>query len=204
MSNSVIREPRNLPILFTTAMVVAILEGRKTQTRRMVRPQPSQVLYEPSLNGKGLFEFCGDCDPKDVAKTEWKAPYMPGDRLWVRETFQSFGDGDRYYAADWPPLFSKHRPVHADDDPADWKWKSPYHMHQNESRIWLEVLDTRLVVLQDISEEDAKAEGVPTSISYISVFKSLWESINAKRGFGWDAEFKWWVWAYTFKRGKPL
>lgn len=209
------------PILFSSAMVRAILLGSKTQTRRVVKPQP---VYR---DVQGLFAswvFKGGLLYPN-AKTDVLAmcPYgQPGDRLWVREA-HSIGPGPNAvlepvesggvlrwphitYAADgaverkderWKGIFGKSRPS--------------IHMHRWASRITLEVTGVRVERLQDLSEADARYEGIQQceggSMDYlandyaqgyssVASFRSLWESLNGASS--WDANP--WVWVVEFKR----
>jgi hypothetical protein len=151
-----------------------------------------------------------------------RCKWQPGDRLWVRETFKAFDDGDTYYRADSIQFGADYKPVHADDEPEDWSWTSPIHMPREQSRILLELIEVRVQRVQEISEEDAKAEGVPNTISWRVAggvlpgiqainesvkaparhcYSLLWDTINAKRDGGiyaWDKNP--WVWALTFRR----
>jgi hypothetical protein len=184
------------PILFSSPMVRAILAGTKTQTRRLVKP----------VRG---FEHNNVCRP-DMAADSWAVwwhgefervgclqtcPYgVPGDRLWVRETWQENTPPSGY--------------IYRADDVAghiDSGWRPSIFMPREACRLRLEVTDVRVQRLQDISEQDAKAEGVPTR-TYTDGrgfepatlgFRYLWDSINAKRA-AWDSNP--WVWALTFRR----
>jgi hypothetical protein len=204
------------PILFSGPMVRAILEGRKTQTRRVVQPQPKVVhaLYDDaSLETNCIFRN-GD--------QRIHCPYgAPGDRLWVRETFgfeftqrwkgeQGLSSPDRLtnmvYAA------SQKFPIMVNDDFraefSDMKWRPSIHMWRRVSRITLEITEVRVQRIQEINTTDAASEGAllddscdykgAVGHSQLVGFQKLWDSINAKRGFGWDANP--WVWAITFKR----
>jgi hypothetical protein len=176
------------PILFSGPMVRAILDGQKTQTRRIVKPQPSIEGQEPHLV---------------------RCPYgVPGDRLWVRETWGEGGmtkPGDpASYAADWP------------DAGAIRKWRPSIHMPRWASRIDLEVTAVRVERLQAITEEDARAEGAAhriarggdlsgalegeTPIQHVAHFRDLWDSINGERT-PWASNP--WVWVVSFKRVRP-
>lgn len=185
------------PILFNGAMVRAILDGRKTQARAAVNQQSGIVSwkrpilvdwYEPikydsqgeMYPGKPVFGFCSDDDG-------WVSPFgAPGDRLWVRETWQMFeatvGDSDReaiwyradlsnrvykYNGGDRRLLKVKHRMDPVDlatfgsvQGVLDGSWRPSIHMPRWASRINLEVIDVRVERLQDITEEAAMAEGV--------------------------------------------
>jgi hypothetical protein len=195
------------PILFSGPMVKAILEGRKSQTRRVMKNHPDGVW--------GV-DICGGEDGKnsvDTGKPWWKVgginglpkcPYgQPGDRLWVRETWAPGMNMPQpaIYRADWP------------GDEKGVRWKPSIHMPRWASRILLEVTDVRVQRVQEISEEDALAEGTrchldiepknhhDCSWSYKEHFEKLWDSINAKRGYGWDVNP--WVWAISFRRIRP-
>lgn len=195
------------PIIFSTEMIRAILDGRKTQTRRIIKPQPPDTSllirgpewYEPAMKNKfgelkpgkpiyGIYDEYG----------EWgiKCPYYPGMVLWVRETWCNAGVfGYAYKATDTLPVSAKSG------------WRSPRYMNREAARIFLKVNHVRVERLQDITEEDARAEGVkgiprsrelyPTD-DYIYPFKRLWDNINAKRGYGWETNP--WVWVIEFRR----
>lgn len=174
---------KELPILFSAPMVRAILEGRKTVTRRAIKPQPGSCDHslwpnqpapvwgmDPDESGWR----CGICG-NGMRMTKRTAvgiscPYgKPGDRLWVRETWMDLrgtgvehrpdpdGPLQRYaYRADNPPG------SHADEARKDFglKWKPSIHIPRVASRILLEITDVRVERLQDISEAQAMAEGI--------------------------------------------
>ena len=190
------------PILFSGPMVRAILDGRKTQTRRVLKPQPTWVdtqegghwyLRGYERRGGSLRNvYGGGFDPAEYAKSERGAwfsgsgcPYgQPGDRLWVRETFQICSNFHVDCRDDKPP-FSDGRPVKRNNDPdypvweqcyyaasdkcpellspeteeIEARWRPSIHMPRWASRILLEIVSVRVERLQDISEADAKAEG---------------------------------------------
>lgn len=223
------------PILFSAPMVRAILEGRKTQTRRLLQPQPFQesCAGESMLGHKGLAglfaaHVFGHCAAKLL-----RCPFgAVGDRLWVRESFMlEWPDMDRpededefrgwvkrHYAATDP----KPELYHEDSDPELDKplgWRPSIHMPRWASRITLEVTGVRVERLQDISEEDGRAEGIRElplqegqsgawfgdpggkhDRSARQAFERLWDSINAKRA-PWDSNP--WVWVIEFKRLEP-
>lgn len=178
-------------------MVRAILEGRKTMTRRVVKFKPIGYLGWVRNVFTHLFKLA------DAPLKEMKCPYgVPGDRLWVRETFLDDGETkDRpqwIYRAD-----NENYPRHEGQN-----WKPSIFMPRAASRILLEVTDVRVERLQDITEEDARAEGVEPDVDagywkgYIfpgvydsakKSFASLWQSIN---GLGsWDQNP--WVWVVS-------
>ena len=160
------------PILFSTPMVRAILEGRKTKTRRVAKPETVRLIEE--CMGDPLFSLNVGLHLKRI-----KPPYAVGDRFWVRETFAPFvgamGRGAIYKADD----------VHA--TPLEMclgnKWRPSIHMPRWASRITLEVTGVRAQRLQDITPEDAWEEG----FEHIGSFEWTWDSLYAKRGLGWEA-----------------
>ncbi len=191
------------PILFNDEMVRALLDGRKTQTRRVAK-----------LNASGRVKLPGSpsnwhCEDPDAVLA---CPYgQPGDRLWVRESFNWSTD----------ELLLPSEPHHHCPERAAWAaqnvvwradgkrthpeygkalWLPSIHMPRWASRILLEITNVRVERVQEISVADAKAEGV-CGLSARAEFLMLWESINAKRGFGWDANP--WVWVVEFRRIKP-
>lgn len=201
------------PILFSASMVRAILDDRMSMTRRVMKPQPRAEndgtdmgwrYYQP--NSKIVYAFRVD-EPIDFPLAVlYACPYgCVGDRLWVRETFDDMHGSVIYRAnpedADgFPPCGSK-----------TCHWRSPIHMPRALSRITLEITGVRVERVQDISEEDARHEGVErgrwtelatgASSVYAGSFQQLWDEINAKRGYGWAANP--WVWAVSFRRVQP-
>ena len=184
------------PILFSGPMVKAILEGRKTQTRRVLKPQPPSIKGQqvwPNKNGDWSYWIDGSFW-QDV-----KCFYgVPGNRLWVRETFAK--------NIPWCPHGLTYRVDHIDargDGPAHpIKWCPSIFMSRWASRITLEITGIRVERVQDISDDDAKAEGVmdigiKARGGYRSGFADLWDSTNAKRGLGWEQNP--WVWVIEFK-----
>jgi hypothetical protein len=206
------------PILFSGPMVRALLDGSKTQTRRVLKQ-----AVGPSLSV--------DCDDQGIAELSWlygdgpghdvnertkrvSCPYgVPGDRLWVRETFQ----GPMWEESTWDPDTDYHKPefceYRADGGPVpeyvDFEdnlhqgWKPSIHMPRWASRITLEVTGVRVERLNDISDADAGAEGWPgftddNTLDSMAWFSDLWDSLGAARGIGWDANP--WVWVVEFKR----
>lgn len=159
------------PILFSSSMVRAVLDERKTQTRR-------------------------------VARNKQKCPYgQMGDYLWVRETWNvcTFIDGVGIYI---PPAIPKAHPggdytlIYKALDPEFNDWRPSIFMPRWASRILLKVTNTRLEPLQGIDAEDCVAEGIEHQCAVerpIQSFRSLWDSINAKRGFSFDSNPDVWV-----------
>lgn len=204
------------PILFSGSMVKAIIEGRKTQTRRIVKPQPPlrvTSLYGHGINGYELedsearplhkFGFQGE-EHNDV----WTCPYgQPGDRLWVRESWQTVTCWQEYGA--WLRDESEFEPKAGDlvayrateKDPSALRWRPSIHMPRWASRILLEIVSVRVERLNDISDDDAIEEGVSISPPASEWdfpkrrYQELWESINGKGS--WDKNP--WVWVIEFK-----
>ena len=203
------------PILFTGPMVRAILDGSKTQTRRIMKPQPeptpadypgtaghwwpsnivqSMVHVEQELQSKhgGWKGFCPDVCPHGRI----------GDRLWVSEAWA------RTHVAQAMAEWIVYR---EGDNRTDYggPWKPSIHMPRWASRILLEIVSVRVERLQDISEADARAEGVTIEDQHmrgycageflppsIRAYRDLWESINGAGS--WEANP--WVWVVEFKR----
>lgn len=181
------------PILFQSAMVRAILAGTKTQTRRVAKG----VVAVHSRTGEALATL-------DSAGPRVACPYgQPGDRLWVRESFSPYlyREGCWYWADGNIAAYDCEKP------------KPSIHMWRWASRITLEVTAVRVERLQDISIEDAKAEGAWPDVSVVGdcasyfgidvlavnpyrAFQMLWERINGPGS--WDANP--WVWCVEFKR----
>jgi hypothetical protein len=195
------------PILFKGAMVRAILAGTKTQTRRIVKPQPLWVA-DPSVPF-----ITPDADPEGIIHCPYGAV---GDRLWVREaccaTEDAAGLDGVQYAAD-----CAFRPIE-NTVAASHQWLKLYAIYNSRgatcpsifmprwaSRITLEITGVRAERLNDISEEDAIAEGVDTTCDELGRFvpsvsyRNLWESINGPGS--WAANP--WVWVVEFRRIAP-
>lgn len=181
------------PILFNTEMVQAILDGRKTVTRRVIKPQPIYNEHEgfewrggayglslpPTLDG-AAYNFRCAC------------PYQPGDILYVRETWQYVYDMDdfdqiieetgRYvYCADNPMPFSYWVDSTTGGHKDYMPWRPSIHMPKEAARIWLKVTDVWLERLQDITKEQAGKEGVSyatdnSGLMRIAQFIKLWNS----------------------------
>lgn len=205
------------PILFSGPMVRAILEGRKTQTRRVLKahglslnPLSHDYATRGEMTSSGAAVFYGDRGwSRDVT-----CPYgQAGDRLWVRETWCPRGNGRLEIERLQRPFFA------ADPNsgkPKGWRWRPSIHMPRWASRIALEVTEIRVQRLQEISEEDAKSEGIERSnderwpwrnydpldgapfVRPTTSFMSLWNSINgAQPGCLWMDNP--WVWAISFR-----
>ena len=200
------------PILFSGPMVRALLDGSKTQTRRVVKPQPDTAHDGEPYWFIGGYRVWGyrpaPAVPLRAGGNPLPCPYgQRGDRLWVRE---SFAHMYRYNAQ--PEKRAPEDVTYMADnltpDPYVYgSWKPSIHMPRWASRITLEVTNVRVERLQDISEADALAEGVkvhpdhhgkpPSSIySPVQAYRDLWESINGPDS--WAANP--WVWAIEFRR----
>lgn len=233
-------EPKEHPILFNGEMVRAILDGRKIQTRRVIRRQPPRwvKIVEAAVgrfvtmlgrhpSGKCGHEKCA-CIPVP-GNSMWteKCPYgQPGNRLWVRESIRGNivepGTWRITYVADGASVdLSRNLPGYGLSPLLGITKSRPVvpsiHMPRWASRITLEVVSVRVERVQEISRDDAIAEGIESSwdgsahwykdyskgaISQFKQrpvwsFRSLWDSINAKRGLGWDVNP--YVWVIEFK-----
>ena len=195
---------KETPIIFSTPMVRAILEGRKTMTRRVIKPQPDhghKYVHGYILDSTNKQRKRGDVhfgDNKNFLEGNHcyrRCPYgQEGDLLWVRETWvesftacltdpkQSYrsvtyrADGQEYYN------FSNEK----------IKWKPSIFMPKKYARIWLEIVNIRVERLKSLSPEDGIAEGV----EHWSIFPSLWDSINGKK-HPWSSNP--WVFVIEFK-----
>ena len=147
------------PILYSTPMIQAILAGRKTMTRRTnvlneLNENPHDWIFyqfEYDMNGRICAVFCNK--ENNAVKYKIPSPYgKPGDLLWVRETFLPHGEIP----------YCMHDVFFYDqkENPEEWKWKPSIYMPKSAARIWLWISNVRIERLQDITEQDAIAEGV--------------------------------------------
>ena len=223
------------PILFSTPMVQAILDGRKSQTRRIVKPMrgmQSEWLSMDLINkvkegqivkgGWQMFHPNGG----EKSPLGWiKSNYQIGDILWVRETWQQECELIQIAGGDWSNAYlnATGNYVYKSDNiilPSETetfsKWKPSIFMPKEACRIFLKVTDVRVERLQDISEKDAKAEGIerdkngfmPTPDKFWAfdgsalfnsakdAFAHLWKKINRENSWKENP----WVWVYTFER----
>lgn len=195
-------------MIFNAEMVRAILEGRKTQTRRPIKWKQTRFTEIAERDDGSLWPWAEDCERGgDI----WFAcPFGEvGDRIWVRETFRVHSRATDVatlvYRASVRNSWTEqtHRvPVAVCNKPATSdKWTPSIHMPRWASRLLLEITDVRVERLNNISECDAKAEGGPTECTligdkYFPGFRSLWKSIYGEES--WDANP--WVWVIKFKR----
>ena len=213
------------PILFNTEMVRANLDGRKSCTRRIVKPQPQgRLCYTFSgcdcgtwgYPSKTAYEKWGDEYklPEDITdeelKKRWKPPYHTDDILYVRETWCK--GLERYiYRAD----YSDTEKFYRNGKEIEMKWKPSIRMPKEAARIWLKVTDVRVERLQEITEAGAEAEGAVNNIGMIHApdneydhihtakehFIEIWNSTIKKSDidrYGWDANP--YVWVIEFER----
>lgn len=213
---------RELPILFNTDMVRAILDGRKTVARKVIKPQPKMKLCYTFAGGykkdirkwnypnKTAFEYWGeeykhpDSLIKEDLKMKWNPPCHTDDILYVRETFVQAASHIFWYKADDKDFLKNCK-----------SWKPSIHMPKEAARIWLKVTDVRVERLQDITEEQAAAEGGIDNRGFIHSpddeyneihtakedFVSIWNSTIKKSDldrYGWAANP--WVWVIEFER----
>lgn len=222
-------------ILFKPDMIRANLEGRKSQTRRIIKPQPDDsglhdhtrypMAFDDELQG-----WWGTGDETGESK-QFKCRYgKPGDLLYVKGAYLEgnkmedgafeLGEDGEYIPRVWYKASSPNLEwvQYPSDRPSSEKvpWKSPLFMPKRLARIWLRLKDVRVEQLRDISQEDAKAEGVlqmphrPDGIGnckrhsdgsvirdcYVCAFRVLWNKINGSKGFGWDSNPFVWVLQY--------
>ena len=212
------------PILFSGEMVRKILEDKKSQTRRVMKPQPVKA-------NNGFWNWAGAGWSRDdvslVVPGHSMANRCPfgqiGDLLWVRETWAhddmdckdvSCGNRDHIW---WKANETK---IVADSFAGSARWRPSIFMPHWASRIHLKIVDIRVERLQHISKEDARAEGVghiwewnkeraskhPEHFKrgvlnpYVANYSVLWDELNSQRGFGWDVNP--WVWVIVFKRAE--
>lgn len=201
------------PILFNTEMVRAILDGRKSCTRRICKDAnectvPDMEFYNADKRTYAVHNFADKEHTEQLSIAERTCPICPGDILYVRETWKKAPNG-YYYYEDWQR-----------NDIADvTKWKPSIHMPKEAARIWLKVTDVRVERLQEITDEQAKREGIqydecPTGFTWkqetdmhncyttpIGAMQALWNSTIKKSDLdqhGWDANT--WVWVIEFER----
>lgn len=252
------------PIIFNTENVKAILDGRKTQTRRVIKfqPEPNHIEeFKQTWQGLCPYGQVGDRDftyfkdsappydgyyeviwedgdaPRFVYLRRHNEPDLPadiptehewerwlwgkdeqddpeaisldirnpeliqwrrvGDRLWVRETFVD--TTGKPYATISNKTYKERIIYKADDIHYPIRWTSPLFMPRWASRITLEITEVRVEHLNQITEEDAKREGLDfDNIHSVNAFLLVWNKLNAKRGYGWETNP--WVWVISFRR----
>lgn len=215
------------PILFSAPMVLALLAGSKTQTRRVVKPQPEWDGNWFKWDGHRPNSKYGACSGNSLSTTFWMldcCPYgKPGDRLWVREThFINHYMGAQTPVEDRADCQILYRATDMDcvrnmEDSEGLVWSPSIHMPRWASRITLEITGVRVERLQDISEADCWSEGAVTKnpnppsfypvtgldghghLSTRGVYADLWRTINGPESWGANP----WVWVVEFKAVQP-
>lgn len=209
---------RERPIIMSAPMVRAILAGKKTQTRRVVKPYGRDNGFcIMETENRGLWPYRSDDGESCfitidgyLNEVALRCPYgVPGDRLWVRETWLQ---ADRPLRDDGRGGIIVYRAAYPNDQ-VPLRWRSSIHMPRWASRITLEITGVRVEWLQDISEADAMAEGIgkPAGAQFWYsdirgsprpgdtpqwAYRNLWESIHGAGS--WDANP--WVWVVAFRR----
>ena len=171
------------PILFNTDMVRAILDGRKTVTRRLIKQNVDAVLSSP------FHEKYPEMPDAQIITKLCMPPYQLGDILYVRETFAQVAKHIFWYRAD-NAEYTK-----------GILWKPSIHMPKEAARIFLKVKDVRVERLQEITDEQAEKEGCSDYTSTALGFCYLWDSTIRKSDldyYGWAADP--WVWVIEFER----
>lgn len=197
------------PILFNTEMVRAILDGRKTVTRRLIKSQPPYDVQCP-------LGYCTDGYKSEIGKFAFgsnkdggkmifcKPPYQPGDILYVRETWgEGYEEGTYIYRAD-----DKLAGLPTFKESSKLIYHPSIHMPKEVARIWLKVTDVRVELLQEITSEQIGREGVEVEYPHVLngeekryAFSTLWNSTVKKYDldrYGWKANP--WVWVIEFDR----
>lgn len=201
------------PIIFSAPMVQALLAGRKTQTRRVLKPQPfaevagfQRVFCEPpfyeAVDAAGKPVVQAFPYPKGFVSPYPRLPYAPGDRLWVREAWSGSYAMSFVKPKDRAPFTAVW--WWADGNPPHGDWEKPrpsIHMPRWASRLTLHVTEVRVQRLQEITAEDCTAEGIPFEADAlapyewsVSRFADLWNSLHGADA--WDANP--WICAITF------
>ena len=196
------------PILFNTDMVRAILDGRKTVTRRVIKPQPIHKGSFWELGGAGWSVNIRVIHPIPYHSLYNRMPYKPGDIMYARETYKRNMDG--YSGIDFGGY------IYKADCRSNFKdsynpWRPSIHMPKKAARIFLRVADMRVEKLQDMSYIDSLKEGIVVETKGVGVqhiaeqkYKKLWNSTIPKKDldkYGWDANP--WVWVIEFERVEP-
>ena len=214
-------EIKERPIIFSGPMVRAILDGHKTQTRRVLKTQPLEILDKArgqrlvsitrKMNGHTTWFGLLKRDPNQGAAF-YCAHGEAGDLLFVREAFSAYAPEGQ--TGNWRTGENVTYVYRATDEDADIsRWYSPIHLPRPASRITLQIKSIRVERLQALSEADAIAEGVrrhdatrvfstrDSALCYPTAreaFANGWDTINAKRGYSWESNP--WVWRIEFKK----
>ena len=198
------------PILFNAEMVRANLDGRKSCTRRIAKPQWKECPNCRYVHNEYIYDnlegnvYCARCGYPLAPVIN--APYKPGDILYVRETWHKYtkrvGKGENCHLAE----FYGYKASVANSEDANEPWKPSIHMPKEAARIWLKVTDVRVERLQEITEVQAQAEGCNSGLligacTARGQFEDLWNSTIKKSDldrYGWDANP--WVWVNEYER----
>jgi hypothetical protein len=198
-------EIREKPIMFSTEMIRAILDHRKSMTRRVMKPQPHLIdniwFWTHRKMSWGL---PNQGEIATILLGIWDvAPYQVGMRLWVRESWRVMGVDDQLAPCE---ISSQYAPIvqYKDTQPGPQdiimgKWRPSIFMPRWASRITLEVTEVRAQIVGDITEEDAITEGFKADqwVSAKGHFAMKWDELNEKRGYPYSDFI--WVWAITFQ-----
>lgn len=209
------------PILFNTEMVRAILEGRKSCTRRINKDAneytvPDMDFYNADRRTYAVHNYSDKEHKNKLSIAERTCPICPGDVLYIRETWTE-ECGKYYYRADYDSDYLDPCETLSGGYPASCRnhpgcdgcmatstrihWHPSIHMPKEAARIWLKVTDVRVELLQDMTDDDAEAEGCFDYTSTALGFPDVWDSTIKKSdldSYGWDANP--WVWVIEFER----
>ena len=200
---------KEYPINFKTDMVAAILDGRKTMARRVIKPQPIEALYDLKQHSGIPDYWIPYAQDRRVINNNignrkddcgYYCPYgQAGTRLWVRETWAAMNLYDDFKPRDIPansPIWYKGTDVDMPSGCGDdmGKVRSSRFMCKWMSRTLLGITNIRVERLNAMTESDAHAEGVESVLQ----FASLWDTINKARGYSWDSNP--WCWCISFRR----
>ena len=212
---------RVLPILFNTEMVRAILDGLKTCTRRICKDAneytvPDMEFYNADKRTYAVHNFADKKHTEQLSIAERTCPICPGDVLYIRETWTE-ECGKYYYRADYDSDYLDPCETLSGGYPASCRnhpgcdgcmetstrihWHPSIHMPKEAARIWLKVTDVRVERLQDMTDDDAEAEGCFDYTSTALGFPDVWDSTIKKSDldrYGWDANP--YVWVISFER----
>ena len=193
------------PILFNTEMVQAIMDGRKTCTRRGIKLPWEEYPACKYVHNKYIYDkmaenvYCARCGYPLEPKR--RSPYQPEDILYVRETWHRYtkrvGKGEGCHLEE----HYGYKASIANSEDAEEPWKPSIHMPKKAARIWLNVTNVRVERLQDMTDDDAEAEGCFDYTSTALGFPDVWDSTIKKSNldsYGWDANP--WVWVIEFER----
>ena len=196
------------PILFNTEMVQAIMDGRKSCTRRAVKPQWEECPHCKYVHNEYIYDemaenvYCARCGYP--LEPERRSPYQPEDILYIRETWHRYtkrvGKGEGCHLEE----HYGYKASIANSEDAEEPWKPSIHMPKKAARIWLKVTNVRVERLQDMTDDDAETEGCFDYTSTALGFPDVWDSTIKKSdldSYGWNANP--WVWVIEFERCEP-